>query len=351
MWPSRWWRSSCSTACSSPCGSTASPRRYDAGRRRARPKRALAHRARLPPSRTRPTRRHEGIDMQLSTVWFLLIGFLFMGYAILDGFDLGVGAVHLIVARDDTERRQVLNAIGPVWDGNEVWLITGGGALFAAFPTVYGTVFSGFYLAMMLLLGALTIDADGAYRGGLIGLLNPFAIAVGVLSLGLAVLQGSSWLALKTEGAVQTRARMTGSAGVVLVVVAWIAATALAWADARRVFDNFGSLLAWVGPFLTANILIYMIVAMRSHRDGRAFIFSSLSVVAFAVTAGIALYPNLVPAVDKVRSLTIDNAHSSDTTLVVMLVIALIGMPIVLAYTGFIYWKFKGKVRLDEASY
>jgi cytochrome d ubiquinol oxidase subunit II len=337
--------------------------------------------------------------MELSTIWFLLIGFLLVGYAVLDGFDLGVGAVHLIVARDDTERRQVLNAIGPVWDGNEVWLITGGGALFAAFPTVYGTVFSGFYLAMMLLLGALIlratsiefrsketaawwrrgwdvtfsvssalavilfgvalgnvlrglpIDADGAYRGGLVGLLNPFAIAVGVLSLGLAVLQGSAWLAIKTEGALQARARKMATAAVVLVVAAWLAVTAMAWLDARRVFDNFGSLLAWVGPFLTANILIYLVVAMRNRRDGRTFFLSSLSVVAFAITAGIALYPNLLPAVDKVRSLTIDNAHSSDTTLMVMLVIALIGMPIVLAYTGFVYWKFKGKVRLDEASY
>ena len=337
--------------------------------------------------------------MQLSTVWFLLVGFLFVGYAILDGFDLGAGAVHLIVARNDSERRQVLNAIGPVWDGNEVWLVTGGGALFAAFPTVYGTIFSGFYLAMMMLLGAiilratsiefrsketaawwrrswdvgfsvssalaailfgvalgnvlrgLPIDADGAYHGGLIGLLNPFAIAVGVLALALAVLQGSAWLTIKTEGALQARARATGVAAVVLVVVAWIAATALAWADARRVFDNFGNLLAWVGPFLTANILIYLIIAMRSRRDSRTFFLSSLSVVTFAITAGIALYPNLVPAVDKARSLTVDNAHSSDTTLIVMLVVAIIGMPIVLAYTSFVYWKFKGKVRLDEASY
>ncbi|HEX7497064.1 MAG TPA: cytochrome d ubiquinol oxidase subunit II [Candidatus Limnocylindrales bacterium] len=337
--------------------------------------------------------------MQLSTVWFLLVGFLFVGYAILDGFDLGAGAVHLIVARNDSERRQVLNAIGPVWDGNEVWLVTGGGALFAAFPTVYGTVFSGFYLAMMMLLGAiilratsiefrsketaawwrrswdvgfsvssalaailfgvalgnvlrgLPIEADGAYHGGLIGLLNPFAIAVGVLTLAMAVLQGSAWLTIKTEGALQARARTTGVAAVVLVVAAWIAATALAWADARRVFDNFGNLLAWVGPFLTANVLIYLIVAMRSRRDSRTFFLSSLSVVTFAITAGIALYPNLVPAVDKVRSLTVDNAHSSDTTLIVMLVVAIIGMPIVLAYTSFVYWKFKGKVRLDEASY
>src|SRR5450756_1451331 len=155
MWPSRWWRSSCSTACSSPCGSTASPRRYGAGRSWPRPSLVRRRATRARPAPTKPARRHEGTDMQLATLWFLLIGFLFVGYAILDGFDLGVGAVHLIVARDDTERRQVLNAIGPVWDGNEVWLITGGGALFAAFPFVYATVFSAMYLALVLVLLAL----------------------------------------------------------------------------------------------------------------------------------------------------------------------------------------------------
>jgi cytochrome d ubiquinol oxidase subunit II len=337
--------------------------------------------------------------MQLSTVWFLLIGFLFAGYAILDGFDLGTGALHLIVARNDTERRQVLNAIGPVWDGNEVWLITGAGALFAAFPLVYATVFSGFYLAMVLLLGALilravsiefrsketariwrfgwdvgfsvgsalaavlfgvalgnvlrgiAIDPDGAYRGGLIGLLNPFALSVGVLSLGVAVLQGSSWLVLKTEGALQSRARRARVAAVALVLVAWVGATTIARTDAPRVFDNFADPLAWVGPFLTANVLFYMLLAIRFKQDGRAFLFSSLTVVGLAATAGTALYPNLVPAVNVARSLTVDNAHSSDTALTVMLVLALIGMPIVLAYTSFIYWKFKGKVRMDKASY
>jgi cytochrome bd ubiquinol oxidase subunit II len=337
--------------------------------------------------------------MTLSTVWFLLIGFLFCGYAILDGFDLGAGALHLIVARTDTERRQVLNAIGPVWDGNEVWLIAAGGALFAAFPLVYATVFSGFYLAMVLLLGALIlravsiefrsmetarawrlgwdvgfslgsalaavllgvalgnvlrgipIDPDGSYRGGLVGLLNPFSVSVGVLALALAVLQGSSWLALKTDGALQARARMARVAAVVLVVAAWIGATALAWSDARRVFDNFGDALAWVGPLLTANVLLYLLLAIRAGQDGRAFFFSSLAVAGLAATAGTALYPNLVPAVDAARSLTVDNAHSSDMALAVMLIVAVIGIPIVLAYTTFIYWKFKGKVRLDEAGY
>ena len=337
--------------------------------------------------------------MQLSLVWYLLIGFLFAGYAVLDGFDLGAGALHLIVARNDTERRQVLNAIGPVWDGNEVWLITGGGALFAAFPLVYATVFSGFYLAMMLLLGALilravsiefrsketariwrlgwdvgftvgsalaavlfgvalgnllrgiAIDPDGAYRGGLIGLLNPFALSVGVLSLGVALMQGSSWLVLKTEGALQNRAQWARVGSIVLVVVAWFGATAIARADAPRIFDNFGNPLAWVGPFLTANVLFYMLLAVRFKQDGRAFLFSSLAVVGLAATAATALYPNLVPAVNAARSLTVDNAHSSDLTLTVMLVVAVIGMPIVISYTSFVYWKFKGKVRLDKASY
>jgi cytochrome d ubiquinol oxidase subunit II len=337
--------------------------------------------------------------MQLSTIWFLLIGFILTGYAILDGFDLGVGALHLIVARTDAERRALLNSIGPVWDGNEVWLITGGGALFAAFPLAYATVFSGFYLAMVLLLGALIVravsiefrsketarlwrlgwdvgftagsvaaavlfgvalgnvlrglplDPDGGYRGGLVGLLNPFAISLGVMTLGLAVLQGSAWLVLKTEGAIQDRARRTGVVALVLVLAAWVAATGLALGDARRVFDNFGNPLAWLAPFFTANVLLYMVLAWRARQDGRAFVFSSLALVGMAATAAIALYPNLVPAVDAARSVTIDSAHSSDTALTMMLIVALIGMPIVIGYTSFIYWKFKGKVRLDEASY
>ena len=337
--------------------------------------------------------------MQLSTVWFILVGFLLTGYAILDGFDLGAGALHLIVARTDNERRQVLNSIGPVWDGNEVCLITGGGALFAAFPHAYATVFSGFYLAMVLLLGALILraasiefrsmetnrfwrmgwdfgfalgstlavilfgvalgnvlrgvplDADGLYRGGLVGLLNPFALAIGVMALGLAILQGSAWLVIKTEGPVQARARRTGAVAIGLIVLAWIVATAVAWNDARRVFDNFGNLLSWIVPILTTSALVFLVMSWRLGQDGRAFLFSTLTVIGMAVTVGIALYPNLLPAVDTVRSVTIDNAHSSDTALILMLMVALIGMPIVIGYTSFIYWKFKGKVRLDEASY
>jgi len=336
----------------------------------------------------------------LQTVWFLLIGLLFVGYAVLDGFDLGAGIVHLFVARNDAERRSVLNAIGPVWDGNEVWLITGGGALFAAFPLVYATVFSGFYLAVMLLLGALILravsiefrsketnrlwrqawdggfalgsalaaflfgvalgnivrglplDDGGVYRGGLAGLLNPFSIVMGLLTLGLAAQQGSSWLVLKTEGALRTRAQRTGVASTLVVIAAWLAATGIAWFDSNRVFDNFArNPLAWIGPVGAAMALAAMLYAYRRGQEFLAFVLSSVAIVGLAATAGATLYPNLVPAVDATRSLTVNNAHSSDTALTVMLVIALVGMPIVLAYTAFIYWKFKGKVQLDEAGY
>jgi cytochrome d ubiquinol oxidase subunit II len=336
---------------------------------------------------------------ELSTVWFVLLGAFFVGYALLDGFDLGAGTVHLYVARDDSERRAVLNAIGPVWDGNEVWLVTAAAALFAAFPLVYATVFSGFYAAVVLILGALilrgisiefrskesprwwrtfwdilfcaasalavflfgvalgnilrglSLDPDGVYRGGLAGLLNPFSIAVGVLSLGLAAQQGAAWLVLKTEGAVQARARRAELAAVILVVAASIGATGIALADAKRVFDNFGTPLAWAGPVLAGHALGYLARSIWKRWDVRGFLCSGLAIIGMAITAGTALYPNLVPAVDSMRSLTVDNSSSSSTTLSAMLVIALIGMPIVLAYTAFIYWQFKGKVKLDEASY
>ena len=337
---------------------------------------------------------------ELSTVWFVLLGVLLGGYAVLDGFDLGAGIVHIFVARTDLERRQVLNSIGPVWDGNEVWLITAGGALFAAFPIVYATVFSGFYLAMMLVLGALilraisieyrgketatwwrtgwdvgfflgsalvalllgvalgnllngvALGADGVYRGGFVGLLNPLSLVVGVLTLALAAQQGSAWLVLKTEGEMALRARRAQMTAQLVVVVAWVAATALAFAGSSPAIDNFkANPAAWVGPVLVVNALFFGFRATLMGQPFRAFLFSSLTIAFLAITAATALYPNLVPAVVRARSLTVDNAHSSNLTMQVMLVVALIGMPIVLAYTSYIYWKFKGKVRLDEASY
>ena len=336
----------------------------------------------------------------LATTWFVLLGVLFTGYALLDGFDLGAGVVHLFVARTDLERRQVLNSIGPVWDGYEVWLITAGGALFAAFPIVYATVFSGFYLAMMLVLASLilraisieyrgketakwwragwdlgfsvgsglvalllgvalgnllngvALDAGGVYRGGLIGLLNPFSLVVGVLTLALAAQQGSAWLVLKTEGDLNARAHRAQIAAQVVVVIAWLGATVLAFAGNLPAVGNFKTnIAAWIGPVLVVNAIVFGLRATVMGQQFRAFVCSSLTIAALAITAGAALYPNLVPAAVDSRSLTIANAHSSDLTLQVMLVVALFGMPVVIGYTSYIYWKFKGKVRLDEASY
>ena len=336
----------------------------------------------------------------LATTWFVLLGVLFTGYALLDGFDLGAGVVHLFVARTDLERRQVLNSIGPVWDGNEVWLITAGGALFAAFPIVYATVFSGFYLAMMLVLASLilraisieyrgketakwwragwdlgfsvgsglvalllgvalgnllhgvALDSGGVYRDGLIGLLNPFSLLVGVLTLALAAQQGSAWLVLKTEGDLNARAHRAQIAAQVVVVIAWLGATVLAFAGNLPAVGNFKTnIAAWIGPVLVVNAIVFGLRATVMGQQFRAFVCSSLTIAALAITAGAALYPNLVPAAVDSRSLTIANAHSSDLTLQVMLVVALFGMPVVIGYTSYIYWKFKGKVRLDEASY
>jgi cytochrome d ubiquinol oxidase subunit II len=336
---------------------------------------------------------------ELSVVWFVLLGALFTGYALLDGFDLGAGAVHLIVARNDGERRNVLNAIGPVWDGNEVWLITAGGVLFAAFPLVYGTALSGFYLAVVLLLGSLIlrgvsiefrgketnqlwrqswdvlfsvgstlaavlfgvalgnvmrgipIGADGVYRGGFVGLLNPFSLMVGVLTLGIAVQQGTSWLVLKTEGPLADRARRIQLVAIAVVAVAWVGSTLIALVDAKRVFDNFYTPIAWVGPVVVFHSLAFLLRSNLRRQPANAFLCSCLAIIGLAITAGTALYPNLLPSTGAGASLTASSAHSSNLTMSVMLVIAAIGMPIVLAYTAYIYRKFKGKVQLDEASY
>ncbi len=338
--------------------------------------------------------------MDLATIWFLLIGVLLVGYAILDGFDLGAGILHLFVARDDTERRTVLNAIAPVWDGNEVWLLTAGGALFAAFPPVYATVFSGFYLALMLLLVALILravslefrskveapawratwdvifaigsflpalllgvavgnvlrgvplDAAGDYRDGLLGLLNPFALLVGLLAVAMFTLQGASWLVLKTEGAIAERSRTAARLGWPVFAVLWIAATLFSSQDAPGLWDNFANPLAWLVPIAFAVVAVAYPLALRTRRELLAFLLSSGSIAGLIGIMGVSLYPNLVPALGGASpSLTVGNASSSDLTLTVMLAVALIGMPIVIAYTAFIYSRFRGKVRAEGHGY
>jgi cytochrome d ubiquinol oxidase subunit II len=338
--------------------------------------------------------------MDLNTVWFLLIGVLLTGYAILDGFDLGVGVLHLF-ARSEEERRIHINAIGPVWDGNEVWLLTGGGALFAAFPVVYATVFSGYYLALMLVLVALILravsfefrgkvaspvwrsvwdwafglgslvpavvfgvavgnilrglpfDAEGNLEVSLLGLLNPYALVIGLLSLAMFLMHGATYLTLKTDGAL--RERMAAWAGRlwVVYVVMFVVASVATFAAAPWLFRGAGpSPLTWVCAAALLAAEFFLPVSLKERRFGRAFLASSICIAAQIGLAAVALFPRLVPArPDLARSLTIYNASSSPRTLTTMLVIALIGMPFVVAYTAIIYRVFKGKTVLGEASY
>jgi cytochrome d ubiquinol oxidase subunit II len=338
--------------------------------------------------------------LDLPTVWFLLIGVLFTGYAMLDGFDLGVGALHLFT-RSDEERRLLLNAIGPVWDGNEVWLVTGGGALFAAFPEVYATVFSGFYLAFVLLLVALIfravaiefrskqpmrwwrqmwdigfsagsvcsslllgvamgniawgvpLDERHEFAGSFLGLLHPYALLVGVTTVALFAMHGAIYARLKTDGPLHDRLRGWIQNCIIFFIISYAVTTmaTLLYVPhmAARVRAH-----PWLFSIALVNMLAIANIPREIHRgrDGRAFVSSCVAMASLMALFGLELYPNLVLSnPDLAHSLTIRNAASSPKTLAVMLTIALIGIPIVLAYTVSIYWIFRGKVKLDRMSY
>jgi cytochrome d ubiquinol oxidase subunit II len=341
------------------------------------------------------------LPIDLPTIWFLLIGVLVVGYVVLDGFDLGAGMLHLFVARTDHERRTVLASIGPVWDGNEVWLLTAGGALFAAFPIVYATVFSGFYLALIVLLLALIVRAvslefrskepgsswragwdaafavasflpalllgvaignivrgipielSGDYMGGLIGLLNPYALLVGLLSVATLAAHGGAWLTLKTNGAVHVRARTAAMRAWFAAVALWALAGAMTYVEAGAASTHLPVVGEWIAlgiplAFVAATVAFRVFLA-RPGRELSAFVASSVSLAALVGLVGQAIHPNLVPALDDPgRSLTIEAAASSELTLSVMLAVALIGMPIVVAYTAFVYWQFRGKTVVDD---
>lgn len=340
----------------------------------------------------------EGLD--LNAVWFVLVGVLFTGYAMLDGFDLGVGALHLFT-RTDEERRLMLNAIGPVWDGNEVWLVTGGGALFAAFPNVYATVFSGFYLAFVLLLVALIfravaiefrskqpmrwwrqmwdigfsagsllsslligvaigniawgipIDPRGEFAGTFWSLLRPYPLLLGVTTVALFMTHGAIYALMKTEGLLHEKLRRWINSCIVFLVVCCAVTTLVTLVYVpnmtARVRAN-----PWLFSIVVANLLAVANIPreIRRGRDWRAFLSSCAVMLTLMGLFGLEMFPNLVvsnpvPA----HSLTIYNAASSPRTLGIMLTIALIGMPLVVAYTASIYWIFRDKVRLDRASY
>jgi len=337
--------------------------------------------------------------MDWEILWFLLLGVLLAGYAVLDGFDLGVGMLNSLVTTDDTENRLVINSIGPLWDGNEVWLVTFGGALFAAFPEAYATVFSGFYLAFMLLLVMLIFRAaaiefrskvessywrtfwdrafsvasfgatflmgvtvgnlvwgvpmeDHVIRMSVLDQLHPYAIGTGLLSVALFAMHGSIYLYLKTEGALQEKVKpwMWTTFGVFNTLYVLVTmATLVLRPEVTRHLQAYPA--AW--GLVALNVLAVMNIprSIYQERPGWAFASSTFVVVCLVFLLGAALFPDLVPAADPAESLTIYNAASSEATLQLMALIALLGMPLVITYTAIVYWTFRGKVKLGEFSY
>jgi cytochrome d ubiquinol oxidase subunit II len=338
--------------------------------------------------------------MDLNLIWFFLLGVLLVGYAILDGFDLGVGIVHLCV-RDDTERRILLNSIGPLWDGNEVWLVTFGGAIFAAFPDAYATAFSGFYLAFMLLLVALIfravsiefrsksqskvwrslfdfafsaastlatflygvavgncmlglpIGADREFAGTVLDLLSPYAIMTGLFAVATFAMHGSIYLSLKTEGDLQRRIHgwMWTTFGLFLVM--YMVVTIMTLMQVPAATANFRN-HPWLWLVVLLNILAIANIprAIMSQQPLYAFLSSAAVIAAFTFLFGVALFPNLVVStLGEEYNLTIYNAASSQKTLGIMLAIAVLGMPFVVSYTAVVYWVFRGKVKLEKFSY
>ncbi len=328
--------------------------------------------------------------MELTTVWFGLIAFLWVGYLVLEGFDFGVGILLPILGRNERERRAVIATIGPVWDGNEVWVLVAGGATFAAFPEWYATLFSGFYLPLFLILiglivrgvafefrgkrvdapwrlrwdaaiflgsllpailwgvafanivAGVPIDAKHEFTGDLFTLLNPFGLLGGLTTLGLFVTHGAVFLALKTTG--ELRARANRTAGIAGIATAVVAVVFLAWTQEQR--GDTGSLVMSV---LAALALVGALVANRLGREGWAFIGTALTIAFAAVALFAALFPNVMPSsTDAAYSLTTSNASSTPYTLGIMTVVALIFTPFVLLYQGWTYWVFRRRVGLDQ---
>nr|BFD83890.1 cytochrome d ubiquinol oxidase subunit II [Streptomyces sp. Xyl84] len=334
--------------------------------------------------------------MELHDVWFVLIAVLWTGYFFLEGFDFGVGVLTKLLARDRPERRVLINTIGPVWDGNEVWLLSAGGATFAAFPEWYATLFSGFYLPLLVILVCLIvrgvafeyrakrpeenwqrnwehaifwcslipaflwgvafgnivhgvkIDRNLEYAGSLGDLLNPYALLGGLVTLTLFTFHGAVFTALKTVGEIRERARRTALR--VGLVTAVAALAFLLWTQADT--GNARSLVALV---VAVVALVAALVANQAGREGWSFALSGVTVVAAVAMLFLSLFPNVMPStLNGDWSLTVTNASSSPYTLKIMTWCAGIATPIVLLYQGWTYWVFRKRIgtqHLAEAAH
>lgn len=329
--------------------------------------------------------------MQLNEIWFLIVGFLFIGYFVLDGFDFGVGMSLPFLGKDDTDRRVLINTIGPVWDLNETWVLVAGASLFAAFPEWYASLFSGFYLPLMLILLALiargvafeyrgkgkTIGANEVkwkaafdwmivvgsalpallwgvafanivqgvplneqhiYVGTIFTLLNPYGLLGGLVTLTLFWTHGLIFITLKTEGDIQVRARaLATKVGIATTV---LAAGFLVW----TLIAHY-SVLGFILSAIAAVSLIAGLIANFAKREGLSFALLVLTIMTAVGSLFSALFPNVFPStIDPAFSLTIDNARSSDYTLGVMTWVAVIMIPLILLYQGWTYWVFRNRI-------
>jgi cytochrome d ubiquinol oxidase subunit II len=328
--------------------------------------------------------------MALTDVWFILIAVLWAGYLVLDGFDLGVGMLLPVLARSDAERRLMVNTIGPVWDGNEVWLLVAGGATFAAFPMWYASMFSGFYLALLLLLVALIIrgvsfeyrgkvddpvwrrrwdiaivvgsalpalllgvaltnvvrgvpiDKSGNFTGTLLTLLNPVGLLGGLTTLTLFAFHACLFVALKTDGPIRVRARHT--ARTVGLAATGCGAALLLWAQLTT-----GHALTWVPLLVAAGALVGALWFNERGREGWAFAATATAIAAAVATLFGSLYPDVLPSTTNAAySLTTTNASSTHYTLVIMTVVAVVFTPLVLAYQAWTYWAFRKRIAVDH---
>lgn len=338
--------------------------------------------------------------MALQLIWFLLWGLLWAIYFITDGFDLGIGSLYPFLGKSENDRRLMLNSMGPLWDGNEVWLITAGGVTFAAFPTVYAVMFSSLYSALMLLLFALIvrgvafefrgkvqspgwrkmwdgcifvgsflpalllgvafanifrglpIDADGLYQGNLLTLLNPYGVLGGILFVLLFLIHGAIWLTIRTEGELCARAVATANnlwPVLLLVAVLFLGASFFA----TRLYDNYlahPSLFAVI--LVTVAALLGTRLFMKKQAMFKAWMASAMTIIGATFYGVLGLYPDMFPStLDPKFSLTAHNASSSPLTLKIMLVVALIFVPIVLVYQAWAYKTFSGKITEKDLGY
>ncbi|MDN3504071.1 MAG: cytochrome d ubiquinol oxidase subunit II [Rhabdochlamydiaceae bacterium] len=336
--------------------------------------------------------------MQL--LWYLVLCAAVIFYTMLDGFDLGVGALHLF-AKSDTDRRVFLNSIGPIWDGNEVWLIIIGGALFAGFPPAYATIFSSFYTLLMIFLAGIIfravaiefrskhesfrwrqswdiifslgsviiawgvgvvlgnlilgipIDQNGVFKGTFWGMLNLYSVLVGFLGLSLFMLHGQIFLLMKTEGDLHDRIRKWIKPLMTFFIVMFVVVSLDTYHTAPHMRERFSE-LPWLSivPLCMIFFIIMIPVMVKKGNDGFGFIFSSLVIISLFTLYGIGMFPAIVPStINPEYTLTLYNSSSAYKTLEVILIIACIGVPMVLMYGFFIYHIFRGKVKIDKMSY